>query len=229
MNPISMKNALAQLILQSDALSKLTLLLLLFVSIICWTITFYKLFNLYNQKKQLQELENSIRTATDMQDLTQAVSAYRNSSAGDLVIRYLNSLKSVLKNKNSVNQLTDQELDYLQYISDQNLDQIVYENETNLSILSVSAAVAPLLGLFGTVWGLIHSFVSISALKNADITTVAPGIAEALIVTLAGLMVAIPALVSFHSINTRIRDLEHKLQNLMAKVEFIVRHSSNSN
>lgn len=227
MNPISMKNALAQLILQSDALSKLTLLLLLVVSIICWTITFYKLFNLYNQKKQLQELENAIRTSTDLQDLTQTVSAYRNSSAGELVIKYLNSLKIALKNTNSLNQLSEQELDYLQFLSDQNLDQIVYENETNLSVLSVSAAVAPLLGLFGTVWGLIHSFVSISALKNADITTVAPGIAEALIVTLAGLIVAIPALVSFHSINTRIRELEHKLQNLMAKVEFIVRNSSN--
>jgi biopolymer transport protein TolQ len=106
------------------------------------------------------------------------------------------------------------------------MDQIIHENEVNLSILSVSAAVAPLIGLFATVWGLIHSFVSISALKNADITTVAPGIAEALIVTLAGLMVAIPALVSFHSIATRIRDLEHRLQNLLSKVEFVIRNSN---
>ena len=84
-----------------------------------------------------------------------------------------------------------------------------------------------MIGLFGTVWGLIHSFVSISALKNADITTVAPGIAEALIVTLAGLIIAIPALVSFHSINTRIRDLEHRMQNLLSKVEFVIRQNSN--
>lgn len=226
MNPISMKNALAQLVLQSDALSKLTLLLLLVMSIVCWTITFYKLFNLYNQKNQLLQVEQAVRTATDIQDLMTVTASYRNTVPGELVIKYLNSLKSILRQK-SVNLLTDQELEYLQYISDQNLDQVVHENEKNLSILSVCAAVSPLLGLFGTVWGLIHSFVSISALKNADITTVAPGIAEALIVTLAGLMVAIPALVSFHSILTRIRDLEHGLQNLLSRVEFVIRQSSN--
>lgn len=225
-SPISMKNALTQLIAQSDILSKLTLVLLLLMSILCWTITFYKLFNLYNQKKSLSEVQNLIKTSADAQDLMQAVSMYRNSSAGEIIIRYLNNLKFVLKNK-SINLLTDKDLDYLQYISDQNLDQIVHENEKNLSVLSVSAAASPLLGLFGTVWGLIHSFVSISALKNADITTVAPGIAEALIVTLAGLMVAIPALVSFHVINTKIRDLDHGLQNLISQVEFIVRQNSN--
>jgi len=221
-----MKNALAQLVLQSDALSKLTLILLLVMSIVCWTITFYKLFNLYNQKKQLESVEQSMRTATDVQDLITAVSPYRNSSAGELVIKYLNSIKLALKNKQSINSLTDSDFEYLQFMSDQNMDQIIHENEVNLSILSVSAAVAPLIGLFATVWGLIHSFVSISALKNADITTVAPGIAEALIVTLAGLMVAIPALVSFHSIATRIRDLEHRLQNLLSKVEFVIRNSN---
>lgn len=222
-----MKNALAQLVLQSDALSKLTLIILLVMSIVCWTITFYKLFNLYNQKKQLSQVEQAIRTSTDIQDLMTVTASYRNTVPGELITKYLNSLKSILRHKQSVNLLTDQELEYLQYIADQNLDQIVHENEKNLSILSVSAAVAPLLGLFGTVWGLIHSFVSISALKNADITTVAPGIAEALIVTLAGLMVAIPALVSFHSIVTRIRDLEHGLQNLVSRVEFVIRQSSN--
>lgn len=222
-----MKNALAQLVLQSDALSKLTLIVLLVMSIVCWTITFYKLFNLYNQNKQLEQVEQAVRTATDTQDLLTAVSPYRNTAAGELVIKYLNSIKLVLRQKQSINLLTDQDFDYLQYLSDQNLAQIIHDNEVNLSVLSVSAAVAPLIGLFGTVWGLIHSFVSISALKNADITTVAPGIAEALIVTLAGLIIAIPALVSFHSINTRIRDLEHRMQNLLSKVEFVIRQSSN--
>ena len=72
-------------------------------------------------------------------------------------------------------------------------------------MLSVSAAVSPLLGLFGTVWGLVHAFVRIGELQTADIATVAPGIAEALITTLAGLMVAIPALVMYHYVANKIR------------------------
>ncbi len=71
-----------------------------------------------------------------------------------------------------------------------------------------------MLGLFGTVWGLVHAFVSISQKQSADIATVAPGIAEALITTLAGLMVAIPALVMFVYLNTMVKDIEQKSMNL---------------
>ena len=67
---------------------------------------------------------------------------------------------------------------------DRILDDMIGNEESYLPVLSTSAAISPLLGLFGTVWGLIHSFISISQRGSADIVTVAPGIAEALITTL---------------------------------------------
>ena len=85
-----------------------------------------------------------------------------------------------------------------------NVDAIVVHEESYLPFLSTSAAVAPLLGLFGTVWGLIHAFMRISEKQVADITTVAPGIAEALVTTLAGLFVAIPALIMFNYLNIQL-------------------------
>jgi biopolymer transport protein ExbB/TolQ len=61
------------------------------------------------------------------------------------------------------------------------------------------------------VWGLVHSFISISETQVANITTIAPGIAEALITTLAGLIIAIPALIMFNYLQTHIRHLEHSM------------------
>ena len=84
----------------------------------------------------------------------------------------------------------------------QTVDVVMAHEESYVSLLATSAAIAPLLGLFGTVWGLVHAFMSIHELQSADIATVAPGIAEALITTLVGLMLAIPALVMFNKITT---------------------------
>jgi biopolymer transport protein ExbB/TolQ len=91
------------------------------------------------------------------------------------------------------------------------IDYMLYQESSYLNILSVNAAVSPLIGLFGTVWGLMHSFMSISERQTADIVTTAPGIAEALITTLAGLMVAIPMLIMFNFLQTRVAHLEHQI------------------
>jgi biopolymer transport protein TolQ len=107
---------------------------------------------------------------------------------------------------------------------DSSIDTLLLHNEQYLSILSSSAAVAPLLGLFGTVWGLVHSFMRISETGIADIATIAPGIAEALITTLAGLIVAIPALIMFNYLQTKTRALEHNLILLADRMTFIFQH-----
>jgi len=73
-------------------------------------------------------------------------------------------------------------------------------HETNklqkgMGVLATTANISPLIGLLGTVWGIMYSFINISQQGSASIDTVAPGIAEALITTIAGLCVAIPAMV----------------------------------
>jgi biopolymer transport protein TolQ len=76
-------------------------------------------------------------------------------------------------------------------------------NETNnlqggMGLLATAASVSPLLGLLGTVWGVMYSFISIGERGTATIATVAPGIAEALMATIGGLLVAIPAMAGHH-------------------------------
>ncbi len=69
---------------------------------------------------------------------------------------------------------------------------------SSLSFLATAANTAPFIGLFGTVWGIMHSFHAIGMMKSASLATVAPGISEALIATAIGLAVAIPATVGYN-------------------------------
>ena len=90
-------------------------------------------------------------------------------------------------------------------------EEEVSRSERRLPFLATTAAVGPLLGLFGTVWGIMSSFVAIGASGSANIQAVAPGIAEALIVTACGLAAAIPAAVAFNHYLGRVRVLEEEL------------------
>ena len=91
------------------------------------------------------------------------------------------------------------------------LDEMMHHEERYLTVLSTAASVSPLLGLFGTVWGLVQAFIKIGEQQSADIAAVAPGIAEALITTIAGLLVAIPALILYSYLTSQVRSVEQQL------------------
>jgi biopolymer transport protein TolQ len=111
----------------------------------------------------------------------------------------------------------------LQEHMEETIDMVIEQESSLIPVLSVSAAVSPLLGLFGTVWGLIHAFVRISEKQSADIATIAPGIAEALITTLAGLLVAIPALVMAYMLTSKVRAMEYHVITLAHRINTLVR------
>src|SRR5690606_37870661 len=116
-----------------------------------------------------------------LDDVRTMAAAFAHTLPGYIVNKNLMFLKSLLELKESKMPLTEHELELLQQRVEQTIDDIVHREESYLPLLSSTAAVAPLLGLFGTVWGLVHAFMSISATQQADIATIAPGIAEALV------------------------------------------------
>ena len=93
----------------------------------------------------------------------------------------------------------------------QNGERVVLESMT--SWLATTASAAPFVGLFGTVWGIMSSFINIAAKGNATLLTVAPGIAEALVATAIGLVAAIPAVVFYNHFVSRTRVLELDMEN----------------
>jgi len=208
------------LISQADLISKFLLVILLCMSIISLAIVVYKwLYYRY----QLASLKHGIATMKKSHTMEQVIIAstalYGPSSSGRFFKSVIHDLQELLTRKKSESagqvRLLSHDIDYLEAHAHQTLDTVLLSDEKYVSILGVSAAVSPLIGLFGTIWGLIHAFVSISHEKTADITVVAPGIAEALITTLAGLVVAIPALIFFHVFMGKVRKIEHMLSVLL--------------
>ena len=82
--------------------------------------------------------------------------------------------------------------------------------------LATTGNTAPFIGLFGTVWGIMHSFAGIGQRGSASLAVVAPGISEALVATAAGLAAAIPAVIAFNFFMNKIRIVETELQSFSA-------------
>ena len=83
-----------------------------------------------------------------------------------------------------------------------------------MALLATTASASPLIGLLGTVWGIMNSFISINLKGNASIATVAPGIAEALMTTIVGLCVAIPAMAGHNFLSIRINNCIDQLERI---------------
>ena len=92
--------------------------------------------------------------------------------------------------------------------------------ESHLSFLATVGSVAPYIGLFGTVWGIMHAFTGLANLQQVTLATVAPGIAEALVATAIGLFAAIPAVVAY---NRFARDIDR----IAIKLETFIEEFSN--
>ena len=121
--------------------------------------------------------------------------------------------------------ITERDFDMFCQHMEQNIEDILHKEQSYFLVLSTGFAISPLLGLFGTVWGLIHAFISISEKQSADIATVAPGIAEALTTTLAGLIVAIPAVVMVNYVTAQIVHIEQQLVRIADYVMVVVQRS----
>lgn len=210
MTQLFMGNALWHLIMQSDWICKGVMLILLGMSIVCWTIFLYKWLALRKRKQHITQALQELKMVRSLDDLVALSVRHTGTAAGYFLTHCLTHAKvTIERNKErGVAGLTLDDREAMQQNAYQMVDELVMQDEAYLPFLSGSAAVSPLLGLFGTVWGLVHAFVRISEKQTADIATVAPGIAEALITTLAGLVIAIPALVMFVYLSSQARKLE---------------------
>lgn len=211
-------NSMWQLIIYSDWMTWIVLLILLTLSVICWAIFIYKVIIWRMKIQQLKNTISHMNGAKNLEDVVKLATHNKHNISGYFLTMELNSLKITLKNNNqNKSELTDKQWEFLQYKTDSLIDEIIHNEESYLSIPFITASVSTLLGLYGTIWGLIQAFMEISKKQSADITTVAPGIAEALITTLAGLMVAIPALAIYYYLKNKIVSIEQLLLQLSTK------------
>ena len=97
--------------------------------------------------------------------------------------------------------------------------------ELNLSFLATVGSVSPYVGLFGTVWGIMHAFTGLASLEQVTLATVAPGIAEALVATAIGLFAAIPAVVAYNRFAHDIDRIANKLETFIEEFSNILQRN----
>ena len=98
--------------------------------------------------------------------------------------------------------------------------------ESNLSFLASVGSVSPYVGLFGTVWGIMHAFIGLSNLQQVTLATVAPGIAEALVATAIGLFAAIPAVIAYNRFARDIDRIAIQLETFIEEFSNILQRSA---
>ena len=94
--------------------------------------------------------------------------------------------------------------------------------ERGLALLATVGSTSPYVGLFGTVWGIMNAFIALGNVKQATLSQVAPGIAEALIATAMGLFAAIPAVIAYNFFTNKVDNLESRYQTFMEELAGIV-------
>jgi biopolymer transport protein TolQ len=180
------------------------MLLLMGVSITSWAAIFRKLFALNKVKAQNEAFEREFWSGASLNDLFGA--ATKNASTGGPMERiFASGMREFQKLRerriSDSGTLMDGARRAMRASFQREMDVV----ETNLSFLASVGSVSPYVGLFGTVWGIMHAFTGLAALTQVTLATVAPGIAEALVATAIGLFAAIPAVVAY---NRFARDLD---------------------
>jgi biopolymer transport protein TolQ len=194
---VSADLSVTHLILDASFVVQLVMLLLLVVSLLSWTIIFVKWSVIKKARGEADRFERRFWSGADLGELYKRVSNRRGSLTGMESIfeagfrEFAHLRKSASVDAMAMVHGTQRAM---RVAMNREIDKL----ELHLSFLATVGSTSPYVGLFGTVWGIMNSFMALGAVKQATIASVAPGIAEALIATAMGLFAAIPAVIAYN-------------------------------
>lgn len=187
--------SIIQLVLHASWVVQLVIALLLAVSLASWSLIFAKLTGLRRIRARNDAFEEAFWSGRQLTDLYQ--SASRNTDAGPLERLFASGMREFLKLRERQLDGAGQ-LDGARRAMRASLQRELDTIEGSLGFLASVGSVSPYVGLFGTIWGIMHAFVGLANVEQVTLATVAPGIAEALVATAIGLFAAIPAVIAYN-------------------------------
>jgi biopolymer transport protein TolQ len=193
-----------QLVLHASFVVQIVMALLMLVSLSSWSAIFRKLIALKRVKAHNETFEKEFWSGASLNELFTSASSKAQSS-GPMERIFASGMREFQKLRerrvSDVATLMDGARRAMRASYQREMDEV----ESNLSFLASVGSVSPYVGLFGTVWGIMHAFTGLASLQQVTLATVAPGIAEALVATAIGLFAAIPAVIAY---NRFARDLD---------------------
>lgn len=202
------------LFLQADIVVKAVMIFLLWASVWSWGIIFEKVFRLRSLTKKAEKFEEKFWSGSSLEELYDRVGPRPPDPMSSIFVAAMREWRrSSSKNKDTKPENIEglgQRIDRVMRIS---LEREMDHLQRSMTFLASTGAVAPFLGLFGTVWGIMNTFSAIGASSDTSLATVAPGIAEALFATALGLIAAIPAVIAFNTISADMNRYALRLEN----------------
>lgn len=205
---------LLSLFLEASIVVKVVMLILITFSIISWAVIIQRSRVLARAKKESLAFEDRFWSGEDLHRLHDGLEKRREALTGAEQIFYVG-----FKEYNRLQQVNPDASEHIIQGSSRAmnlaLNREVEQVENYIPFLGTVGSISPYIGLFGTVWGIMHSFMGLSAVKQATLQSVAPGIAEALIATAIGLFAAIPAVMAYNRLNLQVAKLEQNYVNFI--------------
>jgi biopolymer transport protein TolQ len=198
------------LIVEADFVVQLVMLILVVMSLYSWTIILSKKKILLDSKRDIKDFSKYFSTDKTFNQLHSQIPS-GGTMAGIFSSGHKEFTHLELGDKQAH---AERAYRLMNTEANSEIDRL----DSNLSILAMIAASSPYIGLFGTVWGIMHSFIGLASVKQASIAVVAPGIAEALIATAFGLFAAIPATIAYNRLSSQIGDISHQYTAFIEKM-----------
>jgi biopolymer transport protein TolQ len=210
------------LILHASIVVKAVMGLLIIVSFMSWMFIFQKAFVIRRAVAQTVKFEREFWGGQDLNALYQGAVTHRHSIGSlerifEAGYREFAKLRGQ-KEKSDASDMVDGARRAMRATFQREMDYL----ERHLAFLASTGSVSPYVGLFGTVWGIMHAFRSLANVQQATLAQVAPGIAEALVATAIGLFAAIPAVVAYNRYSHDVDRLGNRFESFMEEFSNIL-------
>ncbi|HJM83356.1 MAG TPA: protein TolQ [Nitrospinota bacterium] len=208
---VTENQSVVDLVLRAGWVAKSVFLLLLAFSIISWAIVYHKLRLFSKVRKETDNFNQEFVKQGQLENAYNLAKRLKNCpTARVFTAGYIEWAAQFRKTQNELSYKEDEgllleKLDSVSRALERATAQEVTKLERWLIFLGTTGSVTPFIGLFGTVWGVMNAFSGIGTKGQASIAVVAPGIAEALVATAAGLFTAIPAVIAYNYFVYRVK------------------------
>ena len=224
---MSVDHTILELILDASLIVKIVMAILVLASLASWTLIFMKSSQITKAQKRLDLFEDRFWSGISLNKLYNDL-AQRSDREGMAAIFFGGYHEYARLNKGGAPRqlpITDTANRSMRVAETRELDKL----EQNLTFLATVGSTSPYIGLFGTVWGIMNSFLSLSAMKQATLAVVAPGIAEALIATAIGLFAAIPAVIAYNRFSDKVDRIAVRYENFREEFTTLLERQTHLN
>lgn len=217
--------SIVELVLHASLLVQLIMGLLLLISIGSWATIFRKYFQIRSERKSTVRFETDFWTDRDLGALYHQIrdGKYESGSLARIFEAGMGEfLKTRQQKPGDIGAMLDGSRRAMRAAYQREMDGL----ERSLAFLASAGSVSPYVGLFGTVWGIMHAFRGLANVQQATLASVAPGIAEALVATAIGLFAAIPAVVAYNRFSYDIDRLSTRFDSFMEEFSNVLQRQA---